>query len=533
AAGRAAVHALRESFVATPNRPSGTGGRTAALARLVDDVGWLLALARQPTLRAPATAALAGQRAEALAASQQVLRASADQLDGGAEQPDLARLGRARESVGVAFIAVLAASCGGRDEDEVAREVAEAFELRALAHAAWLVGRNALLTSGQPAPPLDEPRTEAPLAAARQRASSHISLRSVWLHNSLRGAAGLAIAVLVGHLADIQNAFWVVLATLSVLRSQALATGSSALRALAGTFAGIVVGGLLVVAVGSHREVLWAVLPFAVLLAAYAPRVLTFVAGQAAFTLVVLVLFNLLSPVGWRVGIVRVEDIAIGVGISLVVGLLFWPRGAGAVAREGVSDAYTRVSDFLEASIVALLDGRGRGRALELAAREATAAAERLDDSVRQYLAERSPAHARLHELTTLIAGMQHMRRAADLLHSMHAIVPLTPAVHPTARLVRHHDRLLADTHALCSWYAALGDAVADGGEAPAPQEQRALDAEGRAEPPEVVLDPDDGGDGRFPPGIAIAWTTSHLDLLRGVEPRLARAASGIGQPEP
>jgi uncharacterized membrane protein YccC len=324
-----------------------------------------------------------------------------------------------------------------------------------------------------------------------------------------------------------------VLATLSVLRSQALATGSSALRALAGTFAGIVVGGLLVVAVGAHRDVLWAVLPFAVLLAAYAPRVLTFVAGQAAFTLVVLVLFNLLTPVGWRVGLVRVEDIAIGVGISLVVGLLFWPRGAGAVARDRVSDAYTLVSDFLEASIVALLVGRGRGPAVEAAARRATAAAERLDDSVRQYLAERSTAHERLHELTTLIAGMQHVRRAADLLHSMHSIVPLKPAANPTARLANRRDALIADTHALCSWYAALGGAVADGAEPPAPQEQRALDAEGRAEPPEVVLDPDNGADGGFPPGIAIAWTTSHLDLLRGVEPRLARAAAQIGQPEP
>ncbi len=75
-------------------------------------------------------------------------------------------------------------------------------------------------------------------------------------------------------------------------------------------------GGLIVVVVGGDRGVLWAVLPFAVLLAAYAPQAISFTAGQGAFTLVVLVLFNLINPAGWKVGLVRVEDVAIGAGVS-------------------------------------------------------------------------------------------------------------------------------------------------------------------------------------------------------------------------
>lgn len=527
---RDAVRELRERFVATPNRPSGTGGRTAALARLVDDVGWLLALVRQPALLEPPTPALATQRAEVLAAGAQVLRASADQLDGGSEQPDLERLGAARESVGVMFLASVARSCRGRDEQEIAVELTEAFELRALAHATWLIGRDALLACGRPAPALDSDDGARPFAAARQLAGAHVSLRSVWLHNSLRGAVALTLAVLVAQLADVQNSFWVVLATLSVLRSQALATGSTALRAIAGTLAGIVVGGLLVAAVGHDTGVLWAVLPFAVLLAAYAPRVLTFVAGQAAFTLVVLILFNLLSPVGWRVGIVRAEDIGIGVGISVLVGLLLWPRGVGRLARDDVADAYERVAALLDAAIVALVDGGERGTALDETAREATAASERLDDSTRQLLAERTSAHERLHELTTLIAGMQHVRRAADLLHGMQEIAASAPPADPSVRLAAGRAALLADTHALTGWYASLGESVAAKGPAPAPESRGDLDAEGRPLPPEVVLEPTDGIDGTLPPGVAIAWTSYHLELLRSVEPRLARAADQVRQ---
>jgi uncharacterized membrane protein YccC len=54
--------------------------------------------------------------------------------------------------------------------------------------------------------------------------------------------------------------------------------------------------------------------------------VAAYVAGQATFTVTVVILFNLIVPAGWQLGLVRVEDVAIGAGISVVVGLLLWPR---------------------------------------------------------------------------------------------------------------------------------------------------------------------------------------------------------------
>jgi hypothetical protein len=46
-----------------------------------------------------------------------------------------------------------------------------------------------------------------------------------------------------------------------------------------------------VIAIGAHENVLWVVLPFAVLDGAYAPRAISFAAGQAGFTVVLLTLF--------------------------------------------------------------------------------------------------------------------------------------------------------------------------------------------------------------------------------------------------
>src|SRR5207247_761322 len=193
------------------------------------------------------------------------------------------------------------------------------------------------------------------------------------------------VAVYIAQRSGLQHSFWVVLGTLSVLRSNALSTGWSVVSALAGTAVGIVLGAALVIAIGTHEYVLWGVLPVAVLLAAYAPRAISFAAGQAGFTVVLFVLFNLIQPVGWKVGLVRVEDVAIGFAISLGVGLLFWPRGAGALLRRDLATAYARGADYIVATARQTIEGGDSADAAR-AERAADAAIHRLDDAFRQYL---------------------------------------------------------------------------------------------------------------------------------------------------
>ena len=179
------------------------------------------------------------------------------------------------------------------------------------------------------------------------RLATHLSFRSVWFRNAVRGAAGLALAVTVVEVTAVEHGFWVVLGTLSVLRSNALGTGATALRAVAGTAVGFVVGAAIMIGVGGHAVALWALLPVAVLVSGVAPSMISFAAGQAAFTLVVIILFNIIQPVGWRVGLTRIEDVAIGCGVSIVVGLLFWPRGAMAALGRALADAFVASSGYL------------------------------------------------------------------------------------------------------------------------------------------------------------------------------------------
>ena len=80
---------------------------------------------------------------------------------------------------------------------------------------------------------------------------------------------------------------------------------------------------------------MWMLLPLVAFGSAYVPEVASFTAGQAAFTMMVLIIFNLIVPTGWSVGLIRVEDVVVGALVGVVVSVLLWPRGATHVGDAG------------------------------------------------------------------------------------------------------------------------------------------------------------------------------------------------------
>jgi uncharacterized membrane protein YccC len=257
------------------------------------------------------------------------------------------------------------------------------------------------------------------------RIASLFSFRSVWFRNALRGAAGLGLAVAVVEVTNVSHGFWVVLGTLSVLRSNALGTGATVLRAIAGTAVGVVVGSAVMVGVSDHQVLLWVLLPLAVLLAGAAPSMVSFAAGQAGFTLVVVILFNIIQPLGWRVGLTRIEDVAIGCAVSIVVGVLFWPRGATAALGRALSASFIANSGYLEEAVDRLtttnrhVDTGPSGQASH-------SAYLLLDDAFRQYLAERGAKVVSVETVARLFTGANRIRLAAHTLSTL-SVAQLEP----------------------------------------------------------------------------------------------------------
>ena len=229
-----------------------------------------------------------------------------------------------------------------------------------------------------------------------------------------------------------------------------------------GTALGFVIGGALVVALGTSRTLLWALLPVAILAAGIAPAV-SFTAGQAGFTVALLILFNIISPAGWQVGLVRVEDVAIGFAVSLLVGALFWPRGAAVAMRRTLSEAYADAAAYLrEAAETGTGDPAAR-HASEAAASRSAAAARRLDDAFREFLAERGPKPLTLAQVAVLLTGVSALRLTAQ------AVADLRRDGGDGIQTPRAQLELIVTTERVTTWYAETAQAFVAGGTVPRP----------------------------------------------------------------
>lgn len=531
----AAVAELRKSFFGTPYRPTGLSTSARTLVRVVDEVIWLNSVLEphprmpRPGLAAPYLIAVYEAAADLLDRAANILDNDDGNLTGFEE--NVSRLHQARLALEQAvtelppshtsehttadgdtmiktFVSSLEPTFRAQEMSFAVAAIAENIELAVAARGrSWwghLLGRG-------PAGP------GSPLSSVKERAGAHLELHSVWLHNSIRGAVGLALAVLIADLTGVQHSFWVVFGTLAVLRSNALSTGQNALRGLAGTVAGIIIGGAVVLAIGSNTTVAWILLPIAVLLAGLAPAAFSFAAGQAAFTGVLLILFDIISPAGWEIGLVRIEDVAIGSAVSLLVGLLLWPRGATAALQQALAEGYSDSAHYLRQAIayaVSRCDGRTAPAAVpDEASRKAAAAARRLDDAFRTYLAERGSKQLPLANVTTLVTGVAVLRITVD------AILELwSRGDNPTGDRTAARMELIDSTGVLVDWYQETALALAGAGEVPTPVER---DGEAEERLVSAVREDLTAADGRWTAtAVRMLWTADHLDGLR----RLQRA---------
>ncbi|WP_159794126.1 FUSC family protein [Puerhibacterium puerhi] len=550
AASDAAAEQLRTTYLAAPYRPTTLDTVDRTVVRLADEVEWLAQVVQHGRPAATVAHHVAPEASAVVLAAADVLDLAARVLhDPGAGSRDLeARVAVLRTATETLDDHVASALVAGRGDGR-ARDDADAVTLTALdptfrshelAFGARRLATNVVLTSAawrrtwtdrllgrQPA------GIPSGWAAAVQRGSAHLRLRSVWLQNSVRGAVGLALAVFVADSSGIQHAFWVVLGTLSVLRSNALSTGQQALRSLLGTAVGFGVGGLLVHVIGTDEPVLWAAFPLAVLVAGFLPAAVSFAAGQAAFTVLVMILFNLLQPAGWQVGLVRVEDVALGCGVSLLVGLLFWPRGAGAELRRAIAGAYADSIRYLAAAVGYGMACGERGPAAApppaTDAAAASAASRRLDDAYRTYLTERGVKPSSLASVTSLVNGVVGVRLVADAVVALWQRDGSTPAPRPAAR------RDIDDAaHRLVGWYDALARSLVSDRTVPDPLVHAA--------PPEALVDALRGDltgedPGRTATAARLVWTHDYLDAMRRhqralVEPAREAQQAAAGRDE-
>jgi len=350
-AAREQLAILRRGFVVAQRRPSGASRRDRALAELATELDRALTFAASAAAvdSTAATSEVAALRTAVVRA----LQASATLLEGSSDTHDIEPLVTARDAHRTALDRWVAEQLSaGATPETVLDGLVASHPLRLMSMMALAIAQNAEVVAGVPT------TGSAPELSRRSVWNTfreELTPSSIWLRNSLRTGLGVAVAVFVARSLAVPFAFWVVLGTLSALRSNVSATGRSALLALGGTALGVLLAVPFVGVTGGVAWLWWAVLPLLVFLAAYTPAAVNFVVGQVAFSVLVVVLFNILAPTDWQIGLVRVEDAALGVGISAVVGLLLWPRGAQGQLRSALADLYDAAASSLSFSFRRML----------------------------------------------------------------------------------------------------------------------------------------------------------------------------------
>lgn len=442
-----AMLALKMNFLDADYRPVGLSAGSRALVRVVDDLEWIsdrvtsdveltLADMKEPAVNVLRCCARTLDAAR-------VSRRSVDgrQLDDTrAELRSVAR-GRYREDL----VAVL----GQRDDAAAVARGRELLMRRTIATTVGLTARiiaTAAAADARPAwakalglrlPPTGAADRLLPeTVAVRKITTGFLATRSVAARNALRTGVGLALAVAATHLFPIQHGFWVVLGAIVVLGSSALTTGTKVVRAMIGTAIGVVLGAVLIAVVGVNPVLLWTLLPIVIFGSAYVPRVASFTAGQASMTMMVLIVFNLIVPTGWRIGLLRIEDVMAGAAVAVAASLLLWPRGATASVYARIDTAVDVGASYLRAAVLRVTRGASEQIDDQVAklGHDAVAASRTVDDALRHYLAESGGSTDLRAPIIRAANRAIRLRTAADVIADIPTQPPLS--AYPRTRAV-------------------------------------------------------------------------------------------------
>jgi len=440
-----AMGALRANFMGADFRPVGLTAGSRALVRVVDDLQWLadrvtdtsgelLAEMRDPVVR--------------------VLRESAMVLSTAVAERDSHR---ANLSEALAIQRLIAQSRYRDDIVEILGEPNDATAIgvgrklltrRTISGCVGTTGRVIGIAAAADARPvwarvlgrrLPEAGAAERLLSESQALTSlpggFLATRAVVVRNSIRTGLGLALAVAVTHVFPVQHGFWVVLGAMSVLRSSALTTGTRVVRAVVGTTIGFLLGVAFIELMGVDPVVLWLALPAVAFGSAYVPEVASFVAGQAMFTMMVLIIFNVISPSGWQVGLLRVEDVVVGALVGAVVSLLLWPRGAAARVSRAVDASIAAGATFLTVAVKRVTRGASESADDKVSSLSyaAMSASRTLDDAVRHYLSESGGSTDRRAPAIRAVNRAVRVRTAAELIAD---VVPPPLTAYPRVREV-------------------------------------------------------------------------------------------------
>ena len=104
--------------------------------------------------------------------------------------------------------------------------------------------------------------------------------------------------------------------------------------------------------------------------------------------MMVLIVFNLIDPTGWQVGLIRIEDIVVGVRSGCWYRCCCGRAGRATRCRRPIDAAFGVGTQYLRAAVRGSPTARRAPPTVDELGHRALTASRTVDDAVRQYLSE-------------------------------------------------------------------------------------------------------------------------------------------------
>ena len=293
---------------------------------------------------------------------------------------------------------------------------------------------------------LIEPRP--PLRERLSAAIGRLTGKSALLF-AVRLMACVGVAGVITEVLPLSRSYWVILTIVIVLKPDLGSVFVRAVQRGIGTVLGAVLGAAILAVVPYGP---WLLLPFAVL-AALLPYGRTRNYGLFAvfLTPLVVLLIDLLTPVGWHLALTRLVDTLLGCGVVLLVGYAPWPSSWHADLPRHFAAAVYDVCRYVEAALCHAAQPRQRPGRTEL--------------SLARHQAYRALTDLRVEFDRTMSEPATISRQAAAWWPALVALEEVVDAVTAVGVAIRHGEAAPESgaVHQLTAALDATADAVKAG----------------------------------------------------------------------
>ena len=308
------------------------------------------------------------------------------------------------------------------------------------------------------APPArpDSPRFRARLRAQGIHLGEQLYGGKIAWEYTIRLMLCTGVAAVLSEVLPLQRSYWLVLTVGIILKPDYGSVFARALQRAIGTVVGAVLGAAILVIVPYGP---WLLLPFGVL-AALLPfaRARNFGLVATFLTPLVVLLIDLLTPIGWRLAEARLVDTVLASVVVLVVGYAPWPSAWQVHLPGQFAEAVRAVADYMDEALTTGAAGAGRP------AGDAAAAAGALPawPSRLRRNAGRALSNVRADFQRTLAEPPRVSRRASAWYPAVVGLEEVMDAVIATAVAIGRgaEPPSPAAVHSLCGALRSVADAI-------------------------------------------------------------------------